>query len=85
MELRTDHPLDSVHTCRASLRIRLEIARQAEAAGVKSLHGGMSDAEAVSARPVAEMLAESDARVELLREKGRRLAERFPMRRAAGY
>jgi hypothetical protein len=79
---RTDHPLDRAHICRVPLRVRLEIARQAEATGGKLVRGGLSDAEAESGRPVAELLAESEARVELLREKGRRLAERFPVRRA---
>jgi hypothetical protein len=83
VDLRTDHPYDRAHTCRAPLGVRLEIARQAGAAGGKIVHGGLSDAEAATGRPVAELLAESDARVNLLREKGRRLAERFPKCRAS--
>jgi hypothetical protein len=83
MERRTDHELDRAHTCRAPLRVRLEIAREALAAGGRIVHVGLSDAETETGRPLAELLAESDARAEALRVKGRRLAERFPKRRAS--
>jgi hypothetical protein len=75
LNLRPDNRADLAHTCRAPLRVRLEIASRAEAAGATLAHAGLTDAEARSGRPLAELLAHSDAATERKRKKGLWLAE----------
>ena len=81
MNLRPDNRADRAHSCRAPLRVRLEIASRAEAAGVTLAHAGLTDAEAKSGRSLAEILAQTDAATERKREKGRRLLAEMKRRR----